>query len=150
MSDKPEPAAAHQAHPRPTPTPYPEVNAVVHNLLTSLHSILGAQLAGMYVVGSLALGDFDPRESDLDLLIVTVGTLSDETIVALRDLHRRLDHGGGVWTARLDAIYMPEEVVRQPSPLVAAAAACPLSCAGVARAARAGASRDGELVAVLA
>src|SRR5260221_159113 len=114
MSDHLGSAAAHQQ-----PTPYPDVNAVVHDLQTSLHAILGAQLAGMYLVGSLALGDFDPRESDLDLIIVTGGTLSDETLAALRDLHQRIDHSASAWAARLDAVYLPQEVLRAPSPTAA-------------------------------
>ncbi|HEX9057550.1 MAG TPA: aminoglycoside adenylyltransferase domain-containing protein [Ktedonobacterales bacterium] len=119
MSDKPGRAAAHQAHQQPTPTPYPDVNAVVQELLTSLHAIVGAQVAGMYLVGSLALGDFQPRESDLDLVIVTVGALSDEKVAALRDLHQRFDHSPSAWAAHLDAVYIPQEVLREPSPSAA-------------------------------
>jgi hypothetical protein len=73
----------------------------------------------MYLVGSLALGDFDPQESDLDLIVVTVGTLSDETVAALRDLHQRFDHSASAWAARLDAVYIPQEAVREPSPTAA-------------------------------
>jgi hypothetical protein len=101
------------------PTPYPDVNAVVHELLTSLHAIFGAQLQGMYLLGSLALGDFHPQQSDLDLLIVTVGTLSDETFASLRELHRRFDQSASLWAARLDAVYIPQEVVREAFPTAA-------------------------------
>lgn len=101
------------------PTPYPDVNAVVHDLLTSLHAILGAQLRGLYLVGSLALGDFHPPDSDLDLVIVTVGTLSDETAAALRELHRHFDQSASAWAARLDAVYIPQEVVRESFPTAA-------------------------------
>jgi hypothetical protein len=118
LSDHLGSAAAHQAHQQPTP--YPEVNTVVHDLLSSLHAILGAQLVGMYLVGSLALGDFDPQESDLDLVIVTAGALPDKTIAALRDLHQRFDHGASAWAARLDAAYLPQEQVREASATVAA------------------------------
>jgi Domain of unknown function (DUF4111)/Nucleotidyltransferase domain len=111
MSDHLGSAAAQ----RQQPTPYPEVNAVVYDLLASIHAIVGAQLVGMYLVGSLALGDFEPRESDLDVVIVTVGALSDETVAALRDLHQRFDHSGSAWAARLDAVYLPQEVVREAS-----------------------------------
>ena len=116
MSDHLGSAAAHQQ-----PTPYPEVNVVVHDLLTSLHAILGAQLVGMYLVGSLALGDFDPQKSDLDLVIVTVGALPDKTVAALRDLHQRFDHSASAWAARLDIAYLPQEDVRETSATVAAA-----------------------------
>jgi hypothetical protein len=101
------------------PTSYPDVNAVVHELLTSTRVILGAQLAGMYLVGSLALGDFHPPDSDLDLVIVTVGTLSDETVASLRELHRRFDRSGSAWATQLDAVYIPQEVLREPFPTAA-------------------------------
>ncbi|MGE5334825.1 MAG: nucleotidyltransferase domain-containing protein, partial [Nitrososphaerota archaeon] len=117
MSDKLGSAAAHRAHQQPTS--YPEVNAVMHDLVSSLDAILSAQLVGMYLVGSLALGDFDPHESDLDLLIVTAGTLSDETVTALRNLHQRFDHSTSAWAARLDAAYIPQDVLREASPTAA-------------------------------
>jgi Domain of unknown function (DUF4111)/Nucleotidyltransferase domain len=114
MSDHLGPAGAQQQ-----PTPYPDVNAVAHELLTSVQAILGAHLAGIYLVGSLALGDFGPQESDLDLIIVTIGALSDELVAALRDLHQRFDHSASSWAARLDAVYIPQEVLREPSPTAA-------------------------------
>ncbi|MBA3822543.1 MAG: DUF4111 domain-containing protein [Ktedonobacterales bacterium] len=103
------------ASPQP-PTPYPEVNAVVHELLTAIQAILGAQLQGVYLVGSLALGDFRPQNSDLGLIMVTVGTLSDEAVTMLRDLHRRFDQSGSPWVAHVDAVYIPQDVLREPSP----------------------------------
>jgi hypothetical protein len=100
-------------------TSYPEVNAVAQDLLRSLQAILGAQLAGMYLVGSFVLGDFDPQESDLDLVIVTDGALSAETVAALRDLHWRFDHSASAWAAHLDAVYVPQEVLEEWSPAAA-------------------------------
>jgi Domain of unknown function (DUF4111)/Nucleotidyltransferase domain len=101
------------------PTPYPDVNTVVHELVTSVQAILGAQMRGIYLVGSLALGDFHPQNSDLDVVIVTVGTLSDETTTLLRELHRRFDQRGSPWAAHVDAVYMPEEVLGEPFPTAA-------------------------------
>ena len=122
MSDQFDSAVARQARQQPTQlTPYPDVNAVVNDLLTDLQASLGAQLVGMYLVGSLALGDFDPQESDLDLVIVTAGTLSDETLAALRELHRRVDHSASAWAARLDAVYIPKDVLREAAPTAARA-----------------------------
>jgi hypothetical protein len=114
MSGQRRSAGAHQQ-----PTSYPDVNAVLHDLLARIQAILGAQLVGMYVVGSLALGDFDPQHSDLDLIIVTVGTLSDETVAALRDVHQRFDQSASAWAAHLDAVYIPQDVLREPFPTAA-------------------------------
>lgn len=111
MSDCLESVASQQ------PTPYPDVNATVHEVLANLRVILGARLAGMYLSGSLALGDFRPHASDLDL--VTSGALSEETVAALRELHQRFDHSASPWAARLDAVYIPQEVLRDSSPTAA-------------------------------
>jgi hypothetical protein len=70
----------------------------------------------MYLVGSLALGDFRPRESDLDLVIVTSETLSDETVASLRDLHQRFDQSVSVWARHLDVVYLPAEILRESFP----------------------------------
>jgi hypothetical protein len=114
MSDYLGSVAAHQQ-----PTSYPEVNTVVRDLLTSMQAILGAQLRGLYLVGSLALGDFHPQDSDLDLVIVTVGTLSDETVASLREVHQRFDQSASAWATRLDAVYIPQEVLRERFPTAA-------------------------------
>ncbi len=86
------------------PTPYADVNAVLHEFLRSIQTILGKHLRGMYLSGSLALGDFDPRSSDLDLVVVTGDALSYELFVALREMHARFDTSGSPWAAKVDAV----------------------------------------------
>ncbi|MBU2610174.1 MAG: nucleotidyltransferase domain-containing protein [Chloroflexi bacterium] len=71
------------------PIPYPEVNVVLRELLTSVQSILGDHFIGMYLYGSLASGDFD-RESDVDYVVVTEDVLSDALFSALQDMHMRI------------------------------------------------------------
>ena len=53
------------------PTPYPDVNEILDLLLARASAILGPQLVGMYLYGSLSSGDFDPASSDIDFVIVT-------------------------------------------------------------------------------
>ncbi len=72
------------------PTPYSDVNAVLHELLLSVQTILGNQFAGMYLYGSLAAGDFDPGCSDIDFLIVTADEVSNEMNSALKAMHARI------------------------------------------------------------
>ena len=50
------------------PTPYPTVNALLDDLLTQARTVLGGELIGFYLDGSLALGDFDPETSDVDFI----------------------------------------------------------------------------------
>ncbi|MEW6717799.1 MAG: hypothetical protein AB1345_09875 [Chloroflexota bacterium] len=68
------------------PTLYPEINAVLHSLLSSAQVVLGVYFTGMYLCGSLAIGDFDPQRSDVDFLAVNAGELPDKMFQALKTM----------------------------------------------------------------
>jgi len=93
-------------------TPYQDVNALLSLMLGSLRAILKNQFVGFYLGGSLALGDFDPRRSDIDFIVVTDEELSYETVAALEAMHRRLWTSGRKWATKLDGSYVPQLVVR--------------------------------------
>lgn len=95
------------------PTPYPSVNAALQELLERIRAILGGQLVGMYLYGSLAIGDFDPAGSDIDFLVVTGGDLADEQLASLQEMHRQFDRGGSPWAARVEAAYLPVQALNQ-------------------------------------
>jgi hypothetical protein len=99
----------------PTPTPYPAVNAALREFLASVRAILGPHLRGMYLVGSLAVGDFDPASSDLDIIVVTDDALPEDRITALRDHHTRFDASDSLWATRLEAVYIPQADLRVPA-----------------------------------
>jgi hypothetical protein len=102
---------------RPTdPTPYEEVNTLLRLLLTHIKAILGQQLVGLYLYGSLSLGDFDPRASDVDFLVVTAGYVSEEVFEHLRDMHATLASSGLPYTQRLEGSYIPREALRRYDP----------------------------------
>jgi hypothetical protein len=93
------------------PTPLPlAMEAVMIDLIQGLLTILGARLLGVYVGGSIAMGDFSEATSDLDFLVVTDGFLSMEDQIAVRQLHAELlgRHGSA---ARLEGDYAPLEVL---------------------------------------
>lgn len=94
------------------PTPYTNVNVVLRELLTSTQAILGSHFLGMYLSGSLALGDFDARSSDVDLVVVTDAELPDDLVEALRAMHAQFDASGSPWAAKVDAVYIPQEALR--------------------------------------
>ena len=50
----------------PWPTPWPEVNRAVERFRDGVGEVLGDRLVGLYLHGSLALGDFYPPASDVD------------------------------------------------------------------------------------
>jgi hypothetical protein len=95
----------HRTHSQPTP--YADVNALLHELLAQVQTILGSHFVGMYLSGSLALGDFDPYRSDIDLVIVTDGAVSGDLFAALQDMHARFAADGSPWAAKLEAVYVP-------------------------------------------
>ena len=57
----------------------PETRAYLDELVGRLRTVLGADLVGVYLGGSLALGGYDERRSDVDVAAVGHGALSDAT-----------------------------------------------------------------------
>lgn len=94
------------------PTSYPDINALLGDFRTALEVRLGSQFIGMYLYGSLALGDFDPEGSDIDFLVATDGELAPDKLGMLREMHRRFDASGSPWAARVEAAYIPAAVLQ--------------------------------------
>jgi len=77
--------------------------------------ILGPALVGMYLSGSLALGNLTAG-SDVDVVIATEGELSDETFTALCTMHDRLYASGMRWADQLEVVYIPVAALRRHDP----------------------------------
>ncbi len=75
--------------PRIPAHPYPELRAVLERFVTETQAILGANLCGIYLVGSLASGDFD-RDSDVDFLVVIDQELTDATANTLQTIQKAI------------------------------------------------------------
>lgn len=98
------------------PTPYPDVNAMLHTLLTNAQTVLGDNLLGMYLDGSLALGDFDSQSSDIDFVVVTSDELATETLAALTALHDQIAASSSAWSKNLEGSYLPQAALRRYDP----------------------------------
>ena len=96
----------------PQPTPYPDINIFLKLLLSNVQSTLEDQFVGLYLGGSLALGDFNPHRSDIDFVAVTFDELAPERVTALQAMHTRLWATGTKWARRLDGSYVPQQVFR--------------------------------------
>lgn len=102
-----------------SPTPYPAVNALLLQLFTGAQAILGDYLLGMYLYGSLALGDFAPQRSDIDVLLVTTTDLPAALFAALQALHAHIASSDSPWVTELEASYIPQQALRRYDPAYA-------------------------------
>jgi hypothetical protein len=93
------------------PTHLPDLNAVLHELVTSNRAILGDNFVGMYLQGSLAVGDFD-EHSDVDWIIVTADEMTDAQVAAVRENHPRVKALDYHWAKHLEGSYFPQAVWR--------------------------------------
>ena len=76
-----------------------------------LHELLGERLVGVYLGGSLVMGDFIEGSSDYDLLVVVSGDLSSADLSRLAALHDHLvDELPDA--IRLEGDYVPREALR--------------------------------------
>ena len=105
-----------------SPTPYPDINQILNLLRTKIKDILLDQFIGMYLYGSLSSGDFNPRTSDIDFLIVTEGLLSRRKVADLKYMHQELWEGSRKWALKLEGSYVPRALIRRHDP---AGAPCP-------------------------
>ncbi|MEO7910410.1 MAG: aminoglycoside adenylyltransferase domain-containing protein [Roseiflexaceae bacterium] len=95
----------------PPPTPYPQLNVVLQELVTSIQAILGETFVAACLQGSFAVGDFD-RDSDADFVIVIKQELSDEQVRALQIMHERVYNLDCAWAQHLEGSYFPKDVLR--------------------------------------
>jgi hypothetical protein len=90
--------------------PYPELRDVLHQFVERVSAALRENLVGIYLVGSIASGDFD-LDSDVDFLVVTHAELNEENMQPLQDIQIRI-HEIDCYPARhLEGSYISMDVL---------------------------------------
>ncbi len=85
-------------------------------LLAGIEETLGDNLVGVYLRGSLALGDFIPETSDLDLLTVTKRPITAAEFARLASLHAHLAVLPHPYAKRLELAYIDGVALRRFAP----------------------------------
>ncbi len=98
-----------------SPTTFPELNAVLDELVSSASAILGENFCGAHLQGSFAVGDADVY-SDVDFVIVTHGEVNASQEAALGVLHARLPTLDIEWAQHLEGSYIPKDALRRVDP----------------------------------
>jgi predicted nucleotidyltransferase len=69
--------------------PYPELREVLNTFVNAIKAELAENLIGVYLVGSLASGDFD-LDSDVDFLVVTLTELTETNRKSLQEIQVKI------------------------------------------------------------
>ena len=98
------------------PTAYVDANLVISHLLKYVQNTLGKEFIGLYLHGSLALGDFRPASSDIDFFVVTHHSLSAKLFDDLATMHLELEKTNLAWLPKLEGSYIPLAAIHRYDP----------------------------------
>lgn len=70
-------------------TPYPELRGVLNIFVDEIAAELNEKLVGVYLVGSIASGDFD-LDSDVDFLVLINNELTETNKNSLQAIHKKI------------------------------------------------------------
>jgi hypothetical protein len=94
------------------PTSNAEINAVLLELTHRVSDALGDNLVGVYLQGSLAIGDFTAG-SDIDFIVLVREDIAESQLPELQSLHASVYGLPNYWAQHLEGSYAPELVFRR-------------------------------------
>lgn len=87
-------------------TDYPELDKVFYELASEYKDILDDNFVGLYIQGSLAVGDFD-LTSDVDFTVIINRDLSDEEVRIVQKVHTKFINRDSRWVKHLEYSFFP-------------------------------------------
>jgi hypothetical protein len=91
----------------------PAVRAFLATASAAWRSVLGRNLSGVYVSGSLSTGAFNLRTSDIDVVVATRAQTDAAANERIAELHlAMLGWGGERWAERLEVLFTPVKALR--------------------------------------
>jgi predicted nucleotidyltransferase len=96
--------------------PPTKVSRLLDDLLDGVSCTLNENLLGFYLRGSLALGEFDPATSDIDVLVVTHRPVSSSEFDTLSRVHTEITAGENRYARRLEVSYIDRAAIKRFAP----------------------------------
>src|SRR5262245_61235127 len=93
-----------------------DVIGMLEIVLLGVERALSSNLVGVYLRGSLALGDFIPATSDIDVLAVTERPVSAAEFDTLAALHAQLAASPNPYANRMEMAYIDRAALRRFEP----------------------------------
>jgi hypothetical protein len=84
----------------------PEVSELLRRLTEGQEEVLGEDLLGCYIFGSVATGDFEPGVSDVDTVCVLRADPTSDQLTALGRLHQEIVEDTPGWEDRVEVVYL--------------------------------------------
>jgi len=97
-------------------TSYKDICRAIQLLSREIKKILQGNFIGMYIHGSLAMGDFNPASSDIDFLVVTKDLISRDLLDSLGEMHVSIMKSENKWGNRLEGSYILKHTLKRKSP----------------------------------
>lgn len=101
-------------HPGRPLTPLPVLDSILATHALRVREALQDNFIGLYLLGSLAIGDFD-RSSDVDFMIVTQHDLTEQERGAVQVCHDETRREDSRWVKRLEYSFFPVHALQRSS-----------------------------------
>lgn len=92
--------------------PNADVRTIVEILVGQIASTLEDNLEALYLRGALALGDFNPETSDIDLLVLTRELVTDKDFTALTRMHGQIEKMPNRYASDIELAYAPLDAIQ--------------------------------------
>jgi predicted nucleotidyltransferase len=96
--------------------PNQDVRAIVESLTREIGSVLEGNLEGLYLKGSLALGDFNSETSDVDLLVITRELVTNKDFTALTRMHGQIEKMPNRYASDIELTYISLDAIQNFRP----------------------------------
>lgn len=87
-------------------TAYPDMDELILELAELVKATLPKEALAMYLLGSLVGGDFDPKTSDIDLVVIVKEEVNMSQLKKLKFMHDRFAAKRKEWDDRVEVSYV--------------------------------------------